>query len=239
MRASLLQPQLFTAQPLFSFLNPHEFAHNRSFPFPTRHYLGWNNSRSTSSTRRSGINFEDELYAYGDDDFRFTGASKQRVWWSNDEINKWFDDDDDDDDDKEEEEDEFWIFKVFRAFGWMVPAIGISLLLRTGTNDFYTANNFFTALAVPLGQTALSLVIDKVWGSKSQRSKPRGRKRTRTRTRSRKKPFVRPRSREETSKRKDNTTREEEGGYESWMAAAGSSRKKNGKKVHPFGGWDE
>lgn len=67
----------------------------------------------------------------------------------------------------------------------MIPAIGISLLLGTGSNAF------FMALAVPLGQTALSLVIDKVWGTTSSKPKPR----TRTR-RTKKKPFVRPARRE-------------------------------------------
>ncbi|WCJ43739.1 hypothetical protein M5689_024459 [Euphorbia peplus] len=185
-----------------------------------RHYdLWWN---STCSTRRIRINFQDDLYTDDDNDFPFT---KHRVWWSDDNNNNY-------DDDEDADDDQFSIFKVFRAFGWMVPAIAISFLLGTGPNAF------FMALAVPLGQTALSLVIDKVWGSTTRRSKPRPRTRTRT-SRTRKKPFVRPTSREETSNSKENTSRKEEGSYESWMAADGSSRKKSSKRVHPFGGWDE
>lgn len=172
---------------------------------------------------RVRINVEDELYTDGDDgfdEFRFSDGSKQRIWWSNEDENSWID---------YEEENELWIFKVFRAFGWMIPAIGISLLLGTGSNAF------FMALAVPLGQTALSLVIDKVWGTTSSKPKPR----TRTR-RTKKKPFVRPARREKTNKREEeNKTPEEKGSYESWTAADTGSRKNSGKRAHKFGGWDE
>ncbi|XP_002522008.2 uncharacterized protein LOC8258656 [Ricinus communis] len=222
----LLQLSFTTPQSL-PFLNPIKIV-NPTNPFPSGYYHQ-PNSGSTSTVGRIRINLEDELYTDPDDDgfdeFGFGGTAKQRVWWSDNDYDYNYDDDDDDD-----VENEFWAFKVIRAFGWMVPAIGISLLLGTGPNPF------FMALAVPLGQTALSLVFDKVWGSASSRPKPR----RRTRTRTRKKPFVRPASREETNKRKEeNKTHKGNSSYQSWMASDSGSFKKGGKKVHKFGGWDE
>ncbi|KDP23739.1 hypothetical protein JCGZ_23572 [Jatropha curcas] len=188
---------------------------------------GLQNSVSSSLTGRTRVNFQDEIYTDGDDghdDFGFRGTGKQRIWWSIEDDDNWVDDD------EEEEGVEFLIFKVIRAFGWMVPAIGISFLLGTGPNAV------LMALAVPLGQTALSLVFDKVWGSTSIRPKPRTR--TRTRVRTKKKPFVRPT--EKTSQRKEeNKTYKEKGSYQSWMAADDGSYKKRSKRVHKFGGWDE
>ncbi|XP_050220975.1 uncharacterized protein LOC126671261 [Mercurialis annua] len=192
-------------------------------PFGLYYQINWKNSPAIRPIR---INFEDELYTDPDDEFGFSGTRKQRVWWSN--YNDYEEEDDDDDDD-DDVQNEFWVFKVIRAFGWMVPAIGISLLLGTGPNPF------LMALAVPLGQTAISLVIDRVWGTAS--SRPRSSYRTRSKTR--RKPFVRPTSRERTSKEQDDRkTREEKQSYsQSWTAASdGVSFKKGG---HKFGGWDE
>uniref|UniRef100_A0A2P2ISU2 Uncharacterized protein MANES_08G141600 n=2 Tax=Rhizophora mucronata TaxID=61149 RepID=A0A2P2ISU2_RHIMU len=192
--------------------------------------LRWGSRRNVGATAwagRFGFEFQDEVYYTDseDDGFRFGGPSKQRVWW--------FDDDENDDDDiwdvEGEEESGFWIFKFMRAFGWMVPAIAMSLLLGTGPNAF------FMALAVPLGQTALSLVVDKVWGSTRSRPKPR------RRTKTRKKPFARAANPTKTSERKEeeNKTGKVEGSYQSWVTADDGSYMKGNRQAPGFGGWDE
>lgn len=48
--------------------------------------------------------------------------------------------------------------QVFRAVGWMVPAIALSLLVGTGPNTI------IMALTLPLAQSALSLAVDTLWG---------------------------------------------------------------------------
>lgn len=120
------------------------------------------------------------------------------------------------------------LLQVIKACGWMLPAIAVSLLLGTGPNAF------FMALAVPLGQTALSLVFDKVWGSPSGSPKPR------PRTKTRKKPFARTTSRTKTSERKEeNKAGEGKGSYQSWVVTDDGSYKKSAKREPRFGGWDE
>lgn len=101
----------------------------------------------------------------------------------------------------------------------MVPAVMVSALLgNTGSNSL------IMALVLPLGQTALSLVMDKLWGGPSSsanfRPKPKSRSKSKSRSRSRPKARSRPRP--------------GNGGYQSWGAA-----KKGGKSSSKFGGWDE
>ncbi|KAJ4836407.1 hypothetical protein Tsubulata_020979 [Turnera subulata] len=190
------------------------------------HCLAWKSSGPTS-TGGSEFNLEDELYREGGDgfdEFEFSGGAKKRAWWS-------FDDGEDDDDwGFGDEEDGFWVFQVIRAFGWMVPAIAVSFLLGTGNS-----NAFVMALAVPLGQTVVSLVVDKVWGSASV-----GRK-ARRRTKTVKKPFAQASYRTKTSARKEdlNRARGKRTSYQSWVAGSDGSRRNNGKGELRFGGWDE
>ncbi|KAF2306962.1 hypothetical protein GH714_022809 [Hevea brasiliensis] len=213
----LLLQLSFTTPPSQPLLKPNKFA-DTTWPIATT--VPKNSWCTSSSAGRVKINLQDELYTDGDDDydeFGFSGGEKQRIWWSNDDEDIWVDDD---------EEDDFWIFKVIRAFGWMVPAIGISLLLGTGPSAF------LMALAVPLGQTALSALMDKV-------SRPRPKTET---GRTKKKTFVRSSKfkRGETSRRREeNKSQEEKGSYQSWMAADRVSYKNSGKRVRKFGGWDE
>ncbi|GMI79131.1 hypothetical protein like AT3G04310 [Hibiscus trionum] len=158
----------------------------------------------------------------GDDEFEFTSAAKQRVWWSD------FDDYDDVWD--LDEDDEFWVFKVFRAFGWMLPAIAMSLLLGTGPNAF------IMALAVPLGQSALSLVFNKVSGRTSKRWKSTPKRRTK------KKQFTRAaanNTRTNKGKGETNKTGEEKTSYSSWLNSDGGLRGKGGQRVPKYGGWDQ
>ncbi|KAK9293109.1 hypothetical protein L1049_021095 [Liquidambar formosana] len=223
---SLPLPHPNPNNPMFSYT-----VHRRSIMFGG---LPWNSSGQTIRTGRSKFNLDDEFFTYGeeeedddddddDDEFGFTSGAKQRNWWSDDASGI---------DDGEDEE--YWIFKVFRAFGWMLPAIGISMLLGTGPNAL------FMAIALPLGQSALSLAIDKVWGRTGNSPKPRPR--TRTRNRTKKKPFTRTASNIRTSEmeQEENIENGKEGGsYPSWVASNYRSVKKGTKSASSFGGWDE
>ncbi|CAI9090965.1 OLC1v1025865C1 [Oldenlandia corymbosa var. corymbosa] len=189
--------------------------------------------------------YQDEFnYDYDEEEeFGFGKKSgKQRVWWSDDSSTKWWDtsgggDEDDDDD----EEDGFGvlegsiggfssIFEVLRTFGWMVPAIIISLLLGTGAN-----NALLMAVALPLAQSALSSVLDLIWERAPENRRPK------SRSRNRKRPFSGASSGSKMrQKREQNTENDNNSGdYKSWVAADNVSERKDGGRARSFGGWDE
>lgn len=120
--------------------------------------------------------------------------------------------------------------QIIKAFGWMIPAVAVSFLL--GTDN---PNAFLMALVVPLGQTALSLVMDKVWGTTSTNPKRR------SRTKTRKKPFARAASKTKKTEPKagEYKTNERKGSYQSWVATDDGSNKKNTNRAPSFGGWDD
>lgn len=124
----------------------------------------------------------------------------------------------------------FLNMQILKGFGWTIPAIAISLLLGTGPNPF------LMALAVPLGQTVISLFFDKVMGMTAEGP------RSQARTRPKKAPFTRqPRDyyTRASSGAKQETTRRE--GYQSWVSGDGLNDEKgaSGKKSRAFGGWDD
>ncbi|KAL5990302.1 hypothetical protein ACLOJK_011199 [Asimina triloba] len=177
------------------------------------------------SAKRSGSSWDSNAESLRAGRFRFQGDADQgrrrekRKWWSDE-------DEDDDNESSEIEEDSdafdeqlwdtFWIFKVFRSYGWMLPAIIISMLLATGPAAF------LMALAFPLGQSVLSLAVDKVWGSMQDRPKRKSR-----------------------SKKKNQENRENSGdgqrwGYKTWVVTDdGLIDKDNSQRLSSFGGWDE
>ncbi|KAK2988620.1 hypothetical protein RJ640_026435 [Escallonia rubra] len=150
---------------------------------------------------------------------------KKRIWWS------------DDDDLDEDDEDEFWgpeasigiawLFKVFRAFSWMLPAVAISMLLGTGPNAF------FMALALPLAQSALSVVTDRLWGRSTDipRSKPRTQRRPSARTASN--------SRMSKGKEQNTPTDKRMKNQQSSAAATEAADNMGERSTRDFGGWDE
>ncbi|XVF30975.1 hypothetical protein REPUB_Repub16aG0105600 [Reevesia pubescens] len=180
--------------------------------------------KSTWSHRTGGqFRFDPQnSYDDGDDDddeFEFSSTAKQRIWWSDFDDDVWdFD-----------EEDEFWLFKVFRSLGWMLPAIAISLLLGTGPNAF------IMALAVPLGQSALSLVFDKVSGRASKSRKFTSRSKTKRRH------FTRSANNARTNKGKQEANKNggEKASDSSWLNTDGGLRDKGAKRAPKFGGWDQ
>lgn len=116
------------------------------------------------------------------------------------------------------------MLQIFRAFGWLLPAIGVSMLLGSGPNAF------IMALAVPLGQTMISLAFDKVWGWTSDNPKPKARPKTR------KKPFSRSANEARTTVGKQKGR--PHGDYQSWVPGDGLNRRGNSKGQR-FGGWDD
>ncbi|KAI6684770.1 hypothetical protein NL676_030683 [Syzygium grande] len=186
----------------------------------------WDSNAEPVPGGRSAFGLDSEVDDVYDDGggggFGFDGARKQRVWWSGL--------DGEGEDLEFEGDEEFWGFKVLRAFGWMFPAIAISLLLGTGPNAF------IMALAVPLGQTLLSLASEKVWGGTSERDswKPP------TRAKTKEKPFVNPRSEgRKSGGKQENGSASGRNAYQSWVTTDGSYSKAGSGSRPRFGGWDE
>ncbi|CAK9166993.1 unnamed protein product [Ilex paraguariensis] len=148
---------------------------------------------------------------------------------------------DDDDDDTpfgleqlggvvEEFIDGVWIFKAFRSFGWFLPATVISLLVSTGPKAF------LMALALPLGQSALSLAFQKLWGNKQNNPKRKAK--------SKKKPRARPRRKVELEEDEEEEEEENQGigkgkmGYQSWVGGNEAPAAKDSQDASSLGGWD-
>lgn len=83
----------------------------------------------------------------------------------------WYDDDDDDDDGgggggvfggTEELFDEPWFSKVFRTYGYVLPVMLASMLVATGPKAF------LMAMAIPLGQSAISFLLAAIWGTRGR-----------------------------------------------------------------------
>ncbi|XP_068664811.1 uncharacterized protein [Aristolochia californica] len=170
----------------------------------------------------SGFWFREETFDEDEDeeDGDVFGRRENRKWWSDDSSEY------EEDSDLFEENlwDRIWIFKVLKSFGWMLPPIIISMLLAGGSKAF------LMALALPLGQSAISLVIDKVWG------KPSSPKR---KSKARRRPFVRNiREDEDEEKIKYDTNGRHT--YKSWVATDDGVVEKESNQNRPsFGGWEE
>lgn len=117
--------------------------------------------------------------------------------------------------------------QVFKAYGYMLPAIIGSLLLATGPKAF------LMALAIPLGQSAISLAFAKLWGRESER--PRTKPRTKRRPVARSPSNFRKQEKEERSGGDRGRS-----GYQSWASAdSGAGDRMSGSRRSSFGGWDE
>ncbi|KAL2941257.1 Protease HtpX [Bienertia sinuspersici] len=116
--------------------------------------------------------------------------------------------------------------QILRAFGWIIPAVMVSSLIGTGSNSM------IMALVLPLGQTALSLVMEKMWASPSTGPRPTSRPQTRPRSKSRSRSRPRP-------KRNPSHRHPMNSGYQSWGEANNGSAKKSKSSSSNYGGWDE
>ncbi|RAL43690.1 unnamed protein product [Cuscuta campestris] len=139
---------------------------------------------SRTRNRQHRFGFAEEFRASGrerDAGFGSGDAANKRNWWSDDEPSGeyGFGDDDEDFDGFGALEGSIgfsWIFKVLKAFGWMVPAVIVSTL--SGGNG--GTNTIFMALALPLAQSAFSLLLDTFSGGTSSYDRRRPKPPTRT-----------------------------------------------------------
>ena len=110
----------------------------------------------------------------------------------------------------------------------MLLAIIASLLLGTGPKAF------LMALALPLGQSAISLAIGKLWGKVAEGP--------RTKPKTKRKPFARSSSnfRKQEKEERSSDGRARSGGYQSWASAdSGVADRVGDSRRSSFGGWDE
>lgn len=112
----------------------------------------------------------------------------------------------------------------------MLPVIFISWLLATGPKAF------LMALALPLGQSALSLAFDKLWGRSQSRPKQR---RTRVRKRQPASTVTDAETEEEEDDDEGRESRRRKMGYQSWVVENEGSVNKGGQNGTSFGGWDD
>ncbi|KAL3630976.1 hypothetical protein CASFOL_023960 [Castilleja foliolosa] len=182
----------------------------------------WDWDKNVSPNRRSRFSDTYVTDDYDEDDeYRSRNSAKQRMWWS--------------DDTYDEEDEGFgileasigfdWVLKVFRAFGWMIPAVIISLLLGTGPNTI------LMTVALPLAQSAFSLAADTLWGTSVENPRPKSK-------RSKKRPFT-SRTRAKREKETRYQTRNGAGNYKSWIDANNASDRNGMTSRKKFGGWDE
>ncbi|GFZ10702.1 hypothetical protein Acr_22g0001000 [Actinidia rufa] len=118
--------------------------------------------------------------------------------------------------------------QVFRSYGLILPAIIISIVLATGPKAF------LMALALPIGQSALTLAFRKLWGTKQDNPK----RKTKTKT----KPRVSFSSHvelEEEEEKESKGTRKGKAEYQSWVSPNDVSINKDSQIPSNFGGWDD
>lgn len=128
--------------------------------------------------------------------------------------------------------------QVFRSFGWFLPAIISSLLLTSGPKAF------LMALAIPIGQSALSMLFQTVWGRPKDKTRRRGKSKSKSQSEGKRKP---PRrggaSYADVDEEEEEFTRGERkraSGYQTWVAGdGGSGDKKSSGSSASFGGWEE
>ncbi|XP_028054312.1 uncharacterized protein LOC114258541 [Camellia sinensis] len=152
-----------------------------------------------------------------DDDFgrKRRGRRRRRQWWSEYSPAEM----DQEPGILEEFIDSIWIFKVFGSYGWLLPAIVISLLLTTGPKAF------LMALALPIGQSTLTLAFKKLKGITQNNPK----RKTKTK-KSQRANTVSDVELEEEDEEESGGTRKVARGYQSWLSRDDAST---------FGGWDE
>ncbi|KAK6914194.1 hypothetical protein RJ641_021515 [Dillenia turbinata] len=150
---------------------------------------------------------------------------KKRRWWSD---KPWYDEEDQDPGLLEQVIDNIWIFKVFSSYGWFLPFIIVSMLLATGPKAF------LLALVIPVGQSVVTLTIEKLWDAiqKDPNHKAKVRRKKSTKRASKVKTKVE--EQEETQ-----GARKGKMGYNSWAVGAYGSTEEEDQEIPSFGGWDE
>lgn len=240
-----MKAQLLTlTQPPSSIVTRHRHPHPPKTS-PPHLYSPFRRSSTSTCYRRWDSNAETQRFNFNDrqqddeeeedeedggSEFGFGGRwkkNKKRRWWSDDSSSS-----------PEMEEgpggifeqaiDSIWIFKVFRSYGWALPVIIASLLLASGPKAF------LMALALPLGQSALSLAFEKLWGKTQSRPKRRSRMK-------RKPPASTASSFEMGAEEQGESqeTRKGKVGYQSWVVGNDGSVSNGARDAPKFGGWDD
>jgi hypothetical protein len=119
----------------------------------------------------------------------------------------------------------FFTVQVFKSYGWTLPIILGSWLLATGPKAF------LMALAFPLGQSALALAFEKLWGRTE--SKPKRKYRTKRKRRN----VNDSRIEEEPEENLNTNTRK--AGMQSWVVENDGSDASGSRNAPSFGGWDD
>lgn len=205
-------------------------------------YVGWGSNAGNRGLGGFGHDPRDGGVGF-DRWVRRKEKRRKKRWWpcyyDSSKRRWWYDDDGDEDEEEEEEEEEpvgiweevidsLWILKVFKSYGWTLPIILISWLIATGPKAF------LITLALPFGQSALALLIKKLWPGKKNKSKGKPRRRRRKRYSYRANNI---RTKEERDWRRRN--RKDKIEYESWESEGDFSAPEYKGDTNGFGGWDE
>ncbi|KAK7344561.1 hypothetical protein VNO77_14306 [Canavalia gladiata] len=150
---------------------------------------------------------------------------KKRRWWS-DEYREEFQEESSSGI-WEEAIDSLWILKVFKSYGWTLPIILASWLLASGPKAF------LMALALPLGQSALALAFEKLWGRSESKPKPK------RKYRMRRKPSTGKGTKLEEEPEENPKTRKGKMGYQSWVVENNGSVDMGSREAPSLGGWDD
>eukprot|EP00257_Ricinus_communis_P016019 XP_015574061.1 uncharacterized protein LOC8265692 [Ricinus communis] len=126
----------------------------------------------------------------------------------------------------EEYLDSLWILEVFKSYGWALPPIIVSWLIASGPKAF------LVTLALPLGQSVISFVFNKLWGRIKSKPKHKARKR--------RKPFVSSPSdaENETEEERQESVKGKKG-IRSWIGNDNGSINIESQEAPYYGGWDE
>ncbi|XP_024194745.1 uncharacterized protein LOC112197994 [Rosa chinensis] len=207
----------------------------------TTKYRRWDSNAETIRSKTFGFSFRDRRNGDEDeeeddddyeeeDDYGYNtskGKKKKnkRRWWSDGPSEM---------EEKpvgvlEEAIDSVWIFKVFRSYGWTLPFIIMSLLLSSGPKAF------LMALALPLGQSVLSLAFEKLWGRTQRRPKHKSRMRRKPSATSE----ANVKRDEEETYDEDQETNNKKMDYQSWVVGNDVSVGNSGEDASKLGGWDD
>ncbi|XP_038907133.1 uncharacterized protein LOC120092944 [Benincasa hispida] len=234
--STLLPSHPFPWRPVFYFPSSSPFR----FSF-TLHYRPPDSNAETFTSHNFRRRYEhSEVDDQDDDDdqqgfdpgirFRTTTRKNRRRWWSDEPAPDFEDQPSGILDDVI---DSVWIFKVFKSYGWTLPPIIFSLLLNSGPKAF------LMALALPLGQSIISLALEKLWGTPERKPKRR------TRSKTRKRPFYstgtsRVQEEEEEARGNGEGNGKMGYGYQSWeVGSNGGEVRKEGRNGTSFGGWED
>ncbi|GMH08272.1 hypothetical protein Nepgr_010112 [Nepenthes gracilis] len=212
---------------LYIHSNPSLRSHFRGL-FTNYHHRRWVCKAATTRNRR--FNFKSRRSNDEDDDYESSfrrSRPKQRRWWSDENSSSV--PDEQEPRILEEVIDSIWIFKVFRSYGWMLPPIILSSLLVTGPKAL------LITLALPLGQSLLTLAVNKLWRWAQGRPKPKSKaKRSSSSSTTTAEDLIM----EEEETKESQRVRKKKMQYQTWVDGH-TDASSNNSISSSFGGWDE